>query len=159
MAAGDTGYLQTPPDPAHLGGDRRRTPTGSASSRHDRAPRRDQGGGEETHRDARGLPGRGVGSRDLCQVRRPSREDCDNPNTPEQETIFSWNDRVGTVYAEPGVQVYEDPDPEGSPIGPYPLPAAYAGTCGVVLGGGPITAPASPVTNSAGQLDVRSGCE
>jgi hypothetical protein len=73
--------------------------------------------------------------------------------------MYSWHDQVGTVYAEPGVQVYEDPDPEGSPIGPYPLPGAYAGTCGVLVGGGPINAPASPVTSSAGQLDVRSGCE
>ena len=54
---------------------------------------------------------------------------------------------------------FEDPDPEGSPIGPYPLPALYAGTCGVVAGGGPAaTAPASPITNSAGQLQVKTGC-
>ncbi len=76
------------------------------------------------------------------------------------------------VYAEPGVQVYEDPDPQGSPIDPlydggatpkpvlYPLPAVYAGTCGVVVGGGPVVdAPPSPVTNSAHQVDVRpTGC-
>jgi hypothetical protein len=61
------------------------------------------------------------------------------------------------VYAEPGVTVYEDPDPQGSPVGPtqlYPLPAAYAGTCGVAAGGGPVQAPASPATNSAGQVVV-----
>jgi hypothetical protein len=59
------------------------------------------------------------------------------------------------VYLEPGVQFFEDPDPNGSPLLPmYPLPAVYAGTCGVVLGGGPMTMPKSPVTNSAGQLVI-----
>ncbi|MCA1830607.1 MAG: hypothetical protein ABR552_04410 [Actinomycetota bacterium] len=62
-----------------------------------------------------------------------------------------WNDQVGTVYAEPGVQIYEDPDPEGSPIGPYPLWGIYVGTCGVIAQG-PMAFPASPYTNSAGQL-------
>jgi hypothetical protein len=64
---------------------------------------------------------------------------------------------ASNVYAEPGVTVYEDPDPQGSPVGPqqlYPLPAAYAGTCGVAAGGGLVQAPKSPVTNSAGQLIV-----
>ncbi|MGH9093738.1 MAG: hypothetical protein ACRDXE_01115 [Acidimicrobiales bacterium] len=65
------------------------------------------------------------------------------------------------VYAEPGVQVYEDPDPQGSPAAPvYPIPSAYAGTCGVAAGGGQApAAPASPVTNSAGQVVVSpTGC-
>ena len=63
------------------------------------------------------------------------------------------------VVAQPGVQIYEDPDPQASPIGPYPLPAAYAGTCGVTLGGGAAPpAPASPATNSAGQVNVSTGC-
>ena len=56
------------------------------------------------------------------------------------------------VYAEPGVQVYGDPDPQSSPIDPvyefengagipnngptlYPLPSAYAGTCGAAANG------------------------
>jgi hypothetical protein len=62
------------------------------------------------------------------------------------------------VVAEPGVVVYGDPDPQASPIGPYPLPAAYVGTCGVTLGGGQAQAPASPATNSAGQFSVSTGC-
>ncbi len=69
------------------------------------------------------------------------------------------------VYAEPGVQVYEDPDPQASPIDPlydsgvtptpndYPIPAVYAGTCGVTVGGGAATLPAGlPGVNRAGQL-------
>jgi hypothetical protein len=63
------------------------------------------------------------------------------------------------VVAEPGVQVYEDPDPEGSPLGPYPLPAAYVGTCGVAAGGGPVTVPAgTPMANREGQVIVSTGC-
>ena len=67
------------------------------------------------------------------------------------------------VYAEPGVQIYEDPDPNGSPALPeqlYPLPAAYVGTCGVTAGGGSFTGPAdTPVTNGAGQLSIDpAGC-
>lgn len=70
-----------------------------------------------------------------------------------------WRSQEGKVYAEPGAQFYEDPDPQGSPIGPYPLPAAYVGTCGVVLGGGTApAAPASPITNKAGQVVVETGC-
>jgi hypothetical protein len=62
------------------------------------------------------------------------------------------------VVAEPGVQVYGDPDAQASPIGPYPLPAAYVGTCGVAAGGGAAPAPDSPVTNGAGQIMVSTGC-
>lgn len=50
-----------------------------------------------------------------------------------------WNQQQGTVYAEPGAQVYEDPDAQASPALPiYPIPSAYAGTCGVIAGGGPV---------------------
>ncbi|HUY64573.1 MAG TPA: hypothetical protein VMV14_08675 [Acidimicrobiales bacterium] len=67
---------------------------------------------------------------------------------------------AGNVTSEPGVMVFADPDPQASPALPLdPLPAAYVGTCGVVLGGGAVQFPAlapalSPVagTNSAGQL-------
>ena len=89
-------------------------------------------------------------------------ESCAGPSDTKADCggkdIRYWHRQEGTVYVEPGVQVYEDPDPQGSPIGPYPLTAAYVGTCGVVLGGGDYTAPASPVTNGAGQLDVSTGC-
>lgn len=73
----------------------------------------------------------------------------------------AWRQKEAkNVYAEPGVQVYEDPDPNGSPVLPvYPLPAAYVGTCGVTAGGGDLTAPSSPVTNGAGQVSVApAGC-
>jgi hypothetical protein len=67
------------------------------------------------------------------------------------------------VNVEPGVMLFEDPDPQGSPILPtslYPLPAAYVGTCGVVVGGAPgLHLAGSPLTNQAGQLAVTiKGC-
>jgi hypothetical protein len=70
-----------------------------------------------------------------------------------------WHHRNQTTYVEPGLQIYEDPDPQGSPEGPYPLPALYVGTCGFVAGGGTAPAfPGSPITNDAGQLVVETGC-
>lgn len=42
--------------------------------------------------------------------------------------------RAGTaqqVYTEPGVQTYQDPDPQRSPAAPFATPGAYVGTCGV----------------------------
>jgi hypothetical protein len=85
--------------------------------------------------------------------------DCDDPSTSGTEDITYWNDQEGTVYAEPGVQIYEDPDAQGSPIGPYPLPAIYVGACGVVIGGGPMQMPDSPFTNDAGQIVIPAGCK
>jgi hypothetical protein len=93
--------------------------------------------------------------------------------TRQHPNMDSWrNAEAHSVYAEPGAQVYEDPDPQASPLDPlkeagvtpkptlYPIPAAYAGTCGVVAGGGPAaSAPAgTPGTNSAGQAVVKTGC-
>jgi hypothetical protein len=77
---------------------------------------------------------------------------CDSgePNGPK--TLNDWKATEGTTYADPGVQIYEDPDAQGSPIDPvaelksglgqddgstplYPLPGVYAGTCGVIVRG------------------------
>ena len=92
--------------------------------------------------------------------------DCNSGDTKSEQACITkgghsmdWyrQQEARNVYAEPGVTVYEDPDPQASPAGPtqgYPLPAAYAGTCGVVAGGGAVKAPASPVTNRAGQVVV-----
>lgn len=64
--------------------------------------------------------------------------------------------------AEPGVQVYSDPDPQRSPAAPapfWPTPALYAGTCGVYAGSPATTGQVfgtnpTPVTNQAGQVAV-----
>jgi hypothetical protein len=82
-------------------------------------------------------------------------QSCQNPDGSNGLTY--WNNRVGTTYDEPGVQIYEDPDPEGSPVF-YPLPALYVGTCGVIIGGGLVQFPASPLTNGGGQIDLQTGC-
>jgi hypothetical protein len=90
----------------------------------------------------------------------------------QPQTMDAWrNAEAHRVNAQPGLQVYEDPDPQGSPLDPlfengttktptdYPLPAVYAGTCGVILGGGAVSAPKSPATNGAGQLVIApTGC-
>lgn len=90
-------------------------------------------------------------------------ESCGGPSDTSADCgpggIKHWSKQEGSVYVEPGAQVYEDPNPEGSPIGPYPLPGLYAGTCGVIAGGGSApAAPASPITNSAGQIVVPTQC-
>jgi hypothetical protein len=70
-------------------------------------------------------------------------------------------------WAEPGLQVYSDPDPQRSPAAPAPLwptPGLYVGTCGVyagspattgmVLGSTPLSLGPIPVTDRAGQVAV-----
>jgi hypothetical protein len=64
--------------------------------------------------------------------------------------------------AEPGVQVYADPDSQRSPAAPSPLwptPALYVGTCGVYAGSPATTGQVfgtspTPVSNQAGQLAI-----
>lgn len=84
---------------------------------------------------------------------------CDDPKKPKTQDIRYWHGQDGTVYVEPGVQIYEDPDPQGSPLGPYPLPALYVGTCGVVIGGGDMQMPPGPFTNpKSGQVVIPTAC-
>ncbi|MCU1450490.1 MAG: hypothetical protein JWP02_2660 [Acidimicrobiales bacterium] len=86
-------------------------------------------------------------------------QQCHGPNPGDPQTMDQYRKaEKQNVVAQPGVQVYEDPDAEGSPIGPYPLPAAYAGTCGVAVGGGDMDLSGTPVSNSAGQAVVSTGC-
>ncbi|HET6875851.1 MAG TPA: hypothetical protein VFH70_13780, partial [Acidimicrobiales bacterium] len=69
--------------------------------------------------------------------------------------------------AEPGVQLYSDPDPQRSPAAPapfWPTPGLYVGTCGVYAGSPATTGQAFgtkpmiiggiPVTNQAGQIAI-----
>jgi len=93
-------------------------------------------------------------------------------------TLDYWNNLNGDPAMEPGVQIYEDPDAQGSPAGPvYPIPALYVGTCGVIIGGGalstdggapqnqslgfpptPAPAPGAPYVNDAGQFVIPTDC-
>lgn len=109
-------------------------------------------GGAAGSRDAANYDGK-TWDPESCAGPSDTPADCNSPNG-----IIDWWNGEGTVYTEPGIQVYEDPNPEGSPIGPYPLPALYVGTCGLIAGGGGVAVPASPFTNSAGQLVVPTGC-
>jgi hypothetical protein len=73
--------------------------------------------------------------------------------------LVDWNRENGDPTVDPGVQIYEDPDAQASPIPPYPHPAIYVGTCGVVLGGGPVQFPSTlPNTNDHGQIVIDTGC-
>ena len=111
-----------------------------------------RGGDHSKHHDAANYQGKRWDP-DTCAGPSDSQKQCGG------HTLKWWNDQDGTVYAEPGIQIYEDPDPQGSPFGPpYPLPALYVGTCGLIVGGGPFTMPDSPYTNSAHQLVVPTGC-
>jgi hypothetical protein len=71
---------------------------------------------------------------------------CDaGPGKPR--SLKDWKNTEGETHADPGVQIYEDPDAEASPIDPlaqiigdgstplYPLPGTYVGTCGLILNG------------------------
>ena len=119
-----------------------------------------KGGNSRTHHDAANYAGK---KWDPQNCAGPS----DKPKDCGGKPLKYWDRQEGTVYAEPGIQIYEDPDPQGSPVGPYPLPAFYIGTCGVVVGGGPMRVPfvasagatqQGVWTNKAGQLVVSTGC-
>ncbi|MGQ0432401.1 MAG: hypothetical protein ACT452_08350 [Microthrixaceae bacterium] len=104
----------------------------------------------DTTRDAADQNGQ-VADPEDCAGPSQGPEDCDDPTTPdEQEDIHYWDDQVGTVYLQPGVQIYQDPNPEGSPILPSPIPSAYVGTCGAYANGGAMI--------PTGAIDARYGC-
>jgi len=103
-----------------------------------------------------------------CSGPTDSVADCQDAAHPGWN-LGNWNATVPTTYVEPGFQIYEDPDPEGSPgvlglVGikrndPYPIPALYVGSCGVVMGGGPaMKVPDGPNTNSAHQFVLLNAC-
>lgn len=87
---------------------------------------------------------------------------CAGPSDTAQDcggqSLQSWDRQRGTTYAEPGVQVYEDPDPQGSPVPAetWPQPAAAVTTCGVYVGGGPANFSGAPATNDAGQVQAEN---
>jgi hypothetical protein len=60
---------------------------------------------------------------------------CDSGKKDGPKTLKDWQQLEGRTYADPGLSVYEDPDPQASPLEPYPLPGIYIGTCGLILDG------------------------
>ena len=148
---GDTGYLLSHPVPVLDGGGRvlrrRHLRVGAAPSRRVAY----QGGDPRTERDVADYAGQ-AWDPETCAGPSDTVADCGH------DGIAFWHHASPTTYVEPGMQVYEDPNPEGSPIGPYPLPALAVTTCGVFIGGGQLQVPASPLTNSAGQLAIHTAC-
>jgi hypothetical protein len=147
LAAGDLGYLLAHPIPVVDAG------AGGCAD----------GACVAVQTERRLAYGGGRGQRDVADYEGHEwdPETCSGPDDGREECgpggIRRWHRRSPDTYVEPGVQVYEDPNPAGSPIGPYPVPAAYAGTCGVIVGGGTApAAPESPITNGAGQVSVTS---
>jgi hypothetical protein len=111
------------------------------------------GGGAGKNRDAYNYQGKTFDPYD-CSGESPQAERKCHDKTHKNEDAYLKQD-AHHVNLEPGVQVFEDPDPNGSPLLPtYPLPGVYVGTCGVTVGGGPLQLPKTPLTNSAGQLVV-----
>ena len=110
-----------------------------------------QGGDPNKHKDVANYEGK-EWDPESCSGPSDEAEDCGGENMGE------WHNKNGTYYAQPGIQIYEDPDPQASPLGSYPLPAIYVGTCGLTVGGGAVQAPNSPFTNGAGQLRINTGC-
>lgn len=128
-----------------------------------------QGGSRRT-RDAANYDGKDW---DPYSCSSGSHQDEESCRTDGGKSLDGYRrEEAGNVVAEPGVQFYEDPDPQSSPIDPfyeggaspqptlYPLPALYVGTCGVIAGGGAtFTAPAgTPMTNHSGQVVVPGAC-
>ncbi|MHB8594616.1 MAG: hypothetical protein ACYDB3_09865, partial [Acidimicrobiales bacterium] len=67
-------------------------------------------------------------------------------NTPQQ------------MNAEPGVQTYQDPDPQRSPAAPFGTPGLYAGTCGVYANdGGGAGSPGVISTVTGGNVNAPPG--
>jgi hypothetical protein len=140
LQAGDTAYLLTHPAP--LGAGAGGCADGACAS-------------AQTRRGTM-YQGTGSGRRDAYDYRGkewdpyPCGGPTDDAASCGGQDLGQWNGNDGTVDAEPGVQVYEDPDPQGSPLDPlydggatpsptlYPLPSAYVGTCGATAGGGPL---------------------
>src|SRR3954453_21992859 len=155
LQAGDAQYLATHPLPLVDFGIGACTDGVCWSTQSQRRTAYDGGSDTAPPRDAANYDGY-QWDPDSCSSADPTTDTCSDGSGPHD--LSYWHDQAGDAYVEPGVQVYEDPSPNGSPIGPYPLPALYAGTCGVVAGGGPLQMPASPATNGAGQVVVTTTC-
>jgi hypothetical protein len=157
LASGDTQYLATHPLPLIDLGVGACTDGVCWSTQTQRRTAFDGGNPDVAPRDATNYDGHTWDPED-CSSADPA-DDPDDPNDCGPDGLQYWHDQNGAVYVEPGVSVYEDPSPNGSPLGPYPIPAFYAGTCGVIAGGGPMAQmPASPVTNGAGQIVIPTAC-
>jgi hypothetical protein len=109
-----------------------------------------QGGGQG-ERDAADYEGKKWDPFECNGASRKGEAACDGGKN-QPHNLNDWRNTEGTVSAQPGVQIYEDPDAQASPIDPlaeilaalgmddgttplYPLPGTYVGSCGLILDG------------------------
>jgi hypothetical protein len=115
-------------------------------------------GGEQPGGEGSNKPGYYPDAPAACDTSKKNASPSDTKNTKGGEDYWRQHE-VHTVSTEPGFQFFEDPDAMGSPALPiYPLPAIYVGSCGVTLGGGAFKMPKTPLTNSAHQIRLSTGC-
>lgn len=100
--------------------------------------------------------GCGYGTHEACQSGTPSSSDVftnSAPSSQSESSNCSSGDgqsescpggQSGDTYVsqtptnenvEPGIQTYQDPDPQRSPAAPFNTPGLYVGTCGVYVNG------------------------
>ncbi len=113
-------------------------------------------GGAKKERDAADYEGREWDPFECDGASLKGEQSCDSGRKDGPKTHKDWYNQEGAVYAQPGVNIYEDPDSAGSPIDPlaelfaalgigdgatplYPLPGTYVGTCGLIVQGGVVT--------------------
>jgi hypothetical protein len=65
-------------------------------------------------------------SETACYTNQDGSANPGGANAYRQHTAQNMN-------VEPGVQTYQDPDPQRSPVAPFGTPGVYVGTCGVYL--------------------------
>jgi hypothetical protein len=65
-------------------------------------------------------------SETACYTNQDGSANPGGANAYRQNTPHNMN-------VEPGVQTYQDPDPQRSPVAPFGTPGIYAGTCGVYV--------------------------
>lgn len=109
-------------------------------------------GGADKDRDAANYDGKEWDPFECDGASLEGEQSCDSGRKDGPKTHKDWDNQEGRVHAQPGVQIYEDPDSAGSPLDPlaelmnalgvgdggtplYPLPGFYLGSCGVILNG------------------------
>jgi hypothetical protein len=112
-------------------------------------------GGADKERNAADYSGREWDPMECDGASLEGEKSCDSGRKGGPKNHKDWYNQEGHVYADPGVQIYEDPDSAASPIDPiaeffsalgvgdgahplYPLPGFYVGTCGVIVQGKPV---------------------
>ncbi len=77
-------------------------------------------------------------------------DECGGANAYRQDTPQQVN-------SEPGIQTFEDPDPQRSPALPFGTPGIYVGTCGVFVNDGTTYEPGLTGTLTDGMLSLDPG--